>query len=94
MAWDALRETAPVRANKRYLEILELAAKEGEARVDDILRCVLEQGEMGEGKLNAKVIAGILNEGAAVPAATNIDVDEVSLASFDELLGSGSKVTE
>jgi hypothetical protein len=94
MAWDALRESAPVRANKRYLEILELAAKEGEARVDEILRCVLEQGEMGEGKLNATVIAGILNEGATVPAATSINVNEVSLESFDELLGSGSEVPE
>jgi len=54
MLWDALRATAPTRANKRYLEILELAAKEVEARVDDILRCLPEQGEMGEGKLNAK----------------------------------------
>ncbi len=94
MVWDALRETAPVRANRRYLEILELAAKEGESRVDDILRCLLEQGEIGEGKLNAKVIAGVLNEGATLPAATNIDVAEVSLASFDELLGGGSEVTE
>jgi hypothetical protein len=94
MAWDALRETVPVGAKKRYLEILELAAKEGEARVDDILRCVLEQGGISEGKLNAKAIAGILNEGAAVPAATNIDVAEVSLASFDELLGDGSEVAE
>lgn len=94
MAWDALRESAPLRANKRYLEILELAAKEGEARVDDILRCVLEQGEVGEGKLNATVIAGILNEGATVPAATSINVTEVSLASFDALLGSGSEVPE
>ena len=94
MAWDALRESAPLRANKRYLEILELAAKEGEARVDDILRCVLEQGEVGEGKLNATVIAGILNEGATVPAATSINVTEVSLASFDELLGSRSEVPE
>jgi hypothetical protein len=94
MVWDALRETAPVRANKRYLEILELAAKEGEARVDDILRCVLEQGELGEGKLNVKVIAGILSEGSAVPAATSINVSEVSLASFDELLGGRSEETE
>ena len=38
MAWDALRETAPVRANKTYLEILELAARDGEARVDEALR--------------------------------------------------------
>jgi hypothetical protein len=87
MAWDALREATPVRANKRYLEILELAAKEGEARIDDILRILLEQGEMGEGKLNAAQIAGILKEGATVPAATSINVEEVSLAGFDELLG-------
>ncbi len=94
MAWDALREASPARANKRYLEILELAAKEGEARVDDVLRCVLEQGEMGEGKLNATAIAGMLNEGATLPAATSIDVAEVSLASFDELLGGVSEVIQ
>ncbi|MBC8164920.1 MAG: IS21 family transposase [Bryobacteraceae bacterium] len=94
MAWDALRETSPSRANRRYLEILELAAKEGEARVDDILRSLLEQGEMSEGKLNARVIAGILNEGAAVPAATSINVEEVSLASFDDLLGDEPEVAE
>lgn len=29
MVWDALREVAPVEANKRYLEILQLAAQEG-----------------------------------------------------------------
>ena len=73
---------------------MELAAKEGESRVDDILRCVLEAGEMGEAKLDAKVIAGILNEDAALPAATNANIAEVSLASFDELLGSGSEVGE
>lgn len=94
IAWDALREISPSRGNRRYLEILELAAKEGEARVDDILRSLLEQGEMSEGKLNARVIAGILNEGATVPAATSINVEEVSLASFDELLGGEPEVAE
>ena len=94
MAWDGLRDTSPSRANKRYLEILELAAKEGEARVDDILRGLLEQGEMGEEKLNAAVIAVILKAGATVPAATSINVEEVSLASFDELLGNEPEVAE
>ena len=41
MTWDALRDVAPGRANKRYLEILEAAAKEGEARVDEALRHLL-----------------------------------------------------
>jgi hypothetical protein len=90
MAWDALCETVPLRANKRYLEVLELAAKEGEARVDEALRCLLEQGEMGEGKLNAEAVLALLNEKRSIPPATRIDVAEVSLASFDELLGDGS----
>ena len=52
MAWDALRELIPQRANKRYLELLELAAKQGEARVDDALRCLLEQGSVKENLLS------------------------------------------
>jgi hypothetical protein len=87
MAWDALSETAPLRANKRYLEILELAAKEGESRVDEALRCLLEMGEPGEGKLNAEAVRGLLIAGGVPVPATSIDVTEVSLAAFDELLG-------
>src|SRR5260370_16115793 len=60
MAWDGLRETSPLRADKRYLEILELAAQEGEARVDEALRCLLEMGEAGEGKLNAEAVQALL----------------------------------
>jgi len=94
MAWDVLREAAPQRANKRYLEVLELAAKEGEARVDEALRCLLEQGEMGEGKLSSEAVLALLNENRSIPSATNIDVAEVSLVSFDELLGDGSGVVQ
>jgi hypothetical protein len=94
MTWDALRETVPLRANKRYLEVLELAAKEGEARVDEALRYLLEQGEMGEGKLNSEAVLALLNENQSIPPATSIDVAEVSLASFDELLGDGSGVVQ
>jgi hypothetical protein len=86
MAWDALRETSPLRANKRYLEILELAAKEGEVRVDEALRCLLEMGESGEGKLNAEAVQALLLAGDMPVPATSIDIAEVSLASFDELL--------
>jgi hypothetical protein len=83
MAWDALRETTPLKANKRYLEILELAAKEGEARVDEALGCLLETGEPG--KLNAESVKRLLEAGG-VPVSAPIDIAEVSLASFDELL--------
>jgi hypothetical protein len=85
MTWDAWRELDPLRANKRYLEILQLAAEEGEARVDAALRRVLEEGEIGEGKLNVNALRRALLEDA--PPVTEIAVAEVALASFDELLG-------
>ena len=40
-AYDLFQEVIPRRADRRYLEILELAAKEGEARVENALRLLL-----------------------------------------------------
>src|SRR5207253_3135333 len=76
MAWDALHEITPVRANKRYLEILQLAAQEGEARVDDALRLVLEEGEIGEGKLSGDAIRLILAQQTQLLPVTDIAVAE------------------
>jgi hypothetical protein len=94
MAWDALREVTPQRASKRYLELLELAAKQGEAHVDDALRCLLEQGEIGEGQLSAEAVLELLNEESNLLPATHIAVADVSLSSFDELLGGTSEVVQ
>jgi hypothetical protein len=85
MAWDALREVAPLRANKRYLELLKVAAEEGEACTDDALRILLEQGELGEGKLNGETLRALLQQ--SVPPPTQIAVADVDLEGFDELLG-------
>jgi hypothetical protein len=94
MTWDALRETAPVRANKRYVEILEVAAKEGEGRVDEALRYLLDSGELGEGKLNADTVRTLIHEETSLPPATAVDVAPVSLAAFDELLGDSGEVLQ
>ena len=85
MAWDALRELTP-QVNKRYLEILHLAAREGEARVDDALRTLLEQGEISEGKLKREAIQALLAQDAIALPVTQVAVAEVSLTSFDDLL--------
>ena len=87
MAWDALRDLVPGRANRCYLEILQLAAKEGEALVDGALRALLEEGEIGEGKLSVEAIRLVLAETSQILPVTDIAVAEVALASFDELLG-------
>jgi hypothetical protein len=93
MTWDALRELDPLHANKRYLEILQLAAQEGEALVDGALRRTLEDGEIGAGKLHVTAIRRLLPETA--PAATDVAVAEIALASFDELLsGNAAGVTQ
>jgi hypothetical protein len=96
MVWDALRELAPAKANRRYLEILELAAKRSEARVDEVLRNLLEEGELGEGKLNAEVVQAILaREESLVPVpATQVTVVDVALTSFDVLLAGAAEVLQ
>jgi hypothetical protein len=87
MAWDLLRELVPRKANGRYLKILKLAADEGEARVDEALRGVLEAGEVGEDQLDEDALKKLLVREPEPPPVTSIAVAEVALASFDELLG-------
>jgi hypothetical protein len=89
MAFDALHELAPQSASKRYLALLEMAAKDGEARVDAALGHLLEQGEMGEAKLTKEAVRAVLDEDRPL-LATDVDVAAVSLAGFDELLGDTS----
>jgi hypothetical protein len=88
MAWDALREVAPARANRRYLEILQLAAREGEVRVDEALHQLLADGEIGEGKLAVEAVKALLHQQPDQLPAAHVTVAEVALEGFDELLGS------
>lgn len=94
MVWDTLRELVPQRASKLYLEILQVAAGEGEARVDEVLRTLLESGELGAGKLNATVVRALLEQEVRPAPATDITVADVSPASFDELLGGAAEVLQ
>jgi hypothetical protein len=83
MAYDALRQSAPGSGTRQYLAILELAAKEGESRVDEALRILLERTEV----VTADAVAGLLTSTETMPSATEVNVAEISLASFDELFG-------
>jgi transposase len=94
MVWDVLREVIPARANRRYLKILQLAAREGEVRVDHALRYLLERCEIDESTIDATAVLDLLSNEDKLPDATRVEVAEVSLASFDELLGSVSGVIQ
>jgi transposase len=84
MAYDALKETRPSRAAKEYLEILHLAAHESETGVDDALRAVFD----AEAEISADVVKMILASKTPVLEATRVEVHEIPLQSYDELLGS------
>ena len=60
--------------------------------MDDALRMAFEEGEMGQGKLNVEALRTNLNQQASVLPVTNVAVDDVVLASFDELLGDSTGV--
>jgi hypothetical protein len=83
LAYDALREEhGPKRGAKEYLGILALAAKRGESLVEERIRVLLGRRD----PLNAEIVANLTEQGAP-PLLTTVEVDPVSLAVFDELLG-------
>jgi transposase len=83
MAYDVLKETKPLRAVKEYLEILHLAAHESETEVDDALRAVFD----AEAEISAEIVKMTLASKTPVLEATRVEVHEIPLQSYDELLG-------
>lgn len=83
MAWDALLKEKPGRAAKEYLEILLLAARESETGVDDALRKIFD----AETEVSAEAVRRIMQSAEPIPLPTEIEVAEIPLGSYDELLG-------
>jgi Mu transposase, C-terminal domain len=82
MAYDLLRQSRRERAAREYLQILHLAAREGEARVESILRGLL----LGEGALTAARVTEELARDAAPPTMTEVTIEAVDLTRYDRLL--------
>jgi hypothetical protein len=82
MAYDALKASCGARADKEYLRLLHLAARENEQRVDDALRVLLER----EAPLTAEAVQALVVSHSALPPATQIAIEAVDLASYDALL--------
>ena len=82
MAYDALLESTPARASQEYLAILHLAAQEGEARVDEALRRLLED----VAPLTPEGVKEILAQDRPAPASTDVCVEPVDLGAYDALL--------
>ena len=84
MAFDSLQEKCGPRAPKEYLQILELAAKDSEAKVDQALHTLLELEE----QITAKTIKAMLGFDRCAPVR-EVEVATVDLRVFDQLCGVG-----
>ena len=82
-ACDLLEEQhAPGRAHRTYLQLLSLAAEEGEAKVDRALDHLLTTGA----ELSKEAVQACLWEDRPDVAGHDVEVDPVHLAAYDELL--------
>jgi hypothetical protein len=82
MAYDLLRETHAAGASKAYLRILHLAAKETESGVDQALGWLLKEGQ----PISAEAVEKLIHQPEVIPSITEVAVDPVALADYDELL--------
>ncbi len=81
MAYDALREAQPTRADKEYLGILYLAARQSETTVDEALRTLLASDR----PVSRAAVEELIHRADEVPAVTEVTVTEVDLLGFDDL---------
>jgi hypothetical protein len=81
-AYDALRERGPSGADKEYLRILELAASEGEAVVNNALGLLLD----AEQALSLEVLRELVRGASEAEPVCRVEVPPVDLADYDTLL--------
>jgi hypothetical protein len=82
MAYDALREAAPKRAAREYLQILELAARENESLVDNALRALLEEDK----PITFLAVQEWVGRRETARPVTEVHIELPNLSSFDVLL--------
>jgi hypothetical protein len=79
--YDELRRTTPGRADKEYLAILRLAARDGERATDDALRSLI-----GREAISSDRVAAIVRSSREVPPPTDVDVAPPDLSAYETLL--------
>lgn len=83
MAYDILQSRLPGKADREYLKILELAAKESETAVDRILENLIE----GPKAVTSEAVEAILfQQRDDFPSVRDVTIDEVNISIYDTLL--------
>lgn len=81
IAYDELRSNSPATADRQYLSILYLSAKQGEDRVNDILHFMLLKGE----KISDGSVEEMLVSQKPLPVL-QVKIDTVEIHQYDQLL--------
>jgi len=82
MAYDALAAQQPERADREYLKLLYLAARESETAVQEALRALLD----GERPLSVIAVEDLVRSGQRLPPPTAVLIEPVDLRAYDALL--------
>lgn len=82
IAYDVLKRCSEARADREYLKILYLAARETESGVEAALAALIDNG----GQIAADSVEEMLMSAAVLEAPRDITVADVDLATYDELL--------
>src|SRR3954463_14619174 len=84
MAYDLLKDRRPGRVVRDYLAVLLLAPREGEGRVDEALRLLLDEGRLPD----TDAVIESLHRGRRPSAVTDVLIVDVDLTMYDRLLQS------
>lgn len=88
IAYDTLKQTrSEQEADRCYVKILELAAKESQTAVDDALRHLIGASQ----RIDVQSVRELITQQTAIPAVTDVQVDPPDLGLFDSLLSSHDK---
>ena len=84
IAYDALKQQNPMRADKEYLKILKIASGEGESVTQAAIGALLSEQE----PFTAQGVEEIIRSGLRIRPATDVSVHEIPLTAYDALLES------
>lgn len=83
IAYDILREAFSLRqANKEYLKILELAAKDSESLVNEALRLLINLDE----EIRFDIVKQFIDSKQKTPDPTEVTIEPVNIHEYDRLL--------
>jgi len=82
VAYDRLKAQNPLNADKQYLKMLELAAKESESLVEGAIGRLCDLDQL----LSFEAVEALVQSGQKLAAPTCVHVQEVDLSVYDQLL--------